>query len=745
MRKEIRSDFTRCASYFKRRFNCQLPCALICLILLSCTCMASAQETSEKDATAEASRASPTASSPSNEQLEKEYANEEFAKEVEPGVLVIGKTHRFAEVGNCNSFAVSPDGKTLICSGSKVKFFDLEENVVTDEIGESGESYQQVEFSPDGRYILGATYSQGESMVRVWDAIDLSVVSAVPCKAGVGDEDGLANFYVQKLYVSPDSSYYCAATYNSAIVRDLRTGELVQTFTGLQYIQGAAFSIDETQLYLPLGGRVQAFDIDSGEQIPAKESKLGMVAQTLDVNLSRGLLAASSGRTVRIKDLEGGQPDRTLNLPAKCYGQSVVFSDDGSMVAFGVWQQGGEGGFGIVVLDADTGKVVKEVDAVGSNVGRIRFSTDGEKIFYAGSGVFGINELLVHGEDEVADVEFPKSPSIANAIHPDKTSFLSCSSAGEMNVFDLKSGEILNSFRHNSPRNLTLSPDGSQVIVDSSMGVANFSVYGYESGKKLQDVSIKSIKGGLVSGLRNFMTTGSPSKGFQRAYPISVSLSPDETHYKALVLDMRYVASGGTFMATETEQIFKLKYMRIDAESGNATHSKSFKLEDFGYRQNQWVQFGSVSPTSSRFFVWEQSRIVCADGETGEIAFELDVSVPASRTGLKYSPDGKFIAAANGKSVDVWEAETGELLKELPAEANQSLFGFSGDSKRIAVCGRDEQSRVRVYDTKSWESVFERAATQGNRSRVSLSTDGQLAVFGLADCRLEVWDLAKLK
>ena len=198
-------------------------------------------------------------------------------------------------------------------------------------------------------------------------------------------------------------------------------------------------------------------------------------------------------------------------------------------------------------------------------------------------------------------------------------------------------------------------------------------------------------------------------------------------------------------MATETEQIFKLKYMRIDAESGNATHSKSFKLEDFGYRQNQWVQFGSVSPTSSRFFVWEQSRIVCADGETGEIAFELDVSVPASRTGLKYSPDGKFIAAANGKSVDVWEAETGELLKELPAEANQSLFGFSGDSKRIAVCGRDEQSRVRVYDTKSWESVFERAATQGNRSRVSLSTDGQLAVFGLADCRLEVWDLAKLK
>ncbi len=716
--------------------------AAVCLILCSTPINLVGQEQDIEDAPAMVAQSLPDA-----KEADVEKADAKLVKEIEPGVLLIGKTHRFAEVGDCDSFAVSPDGKTLICAGSKIKFFDLDENVVREEIGKDGEHYQQVEFSPDGRYILGSTYLRGESMVRVWDAVDLSVVSAVPCKAGIGDQKGFESFYVQKVYVSPDSNFYCATTYNSAIVRDLRTGELVQTFRGLQYIQCAAFSLDESQLYLPFGGRVQAFDLDSGEQVPVKDSKLGMVAQFIDVNLSRELIAATSGRTIRIKDLGGDQPDRVLNLPTKTYGQSVVFSDDGSLVAVGVWRQGGESGngFGLVVLDCDSGKVIKEVSTIGQNVGRIRFSTDREKIYFAGPGVFGINEALVHGEDEVADDKFPISPAIANAVHPNMKSLLSCSSAGELNVFDLDSGEIVKSFRHGSPRNLALTADGSQVIVDSCMGIENVSVYGYESGEKIKDVSVKSAKGSLVSGLRNFMTKGSPSSGYHQAYPIGVSLSHEGTHFNALVLDMRYKPSGGTFMASELDQTFKLKFMTIDAESGNVTSSKSFALEDFGYGQNQWVQVGAVSANSSRFLVARQSGIVCADGETGEVVFEIDCEGSVMQSGLKFSPDGKCIAAAVGRGVSIWDAESGELISKLETEAGQSRFGFSGNGKRIAVCGRHEQSHVKVFSTESWKPVFERQKTQGNRNAISLSNNGQLVVFGLSDCRLEVWDLAKLK
>ena len=66
-----------------------------------------------------------------------------YVKQIEPGVKVLGVASRFAEVGQSSSFDSSPDGSQLaFASSSKIKFFDLEENKVTDTIGEKGEHYQ---------------------------------------------------------------------------------------------------------------------------------------------------------------------------------------------------------------------------------------------------------------------------------------------------------------------------------------------------------------------------------------------------------------------------------------------------------------------------------------------------------------------------------------------------------------------------------------------------------------------------
>ena len=61
--------------------------------------------------------------------------SEPIKKKIEPGVWVYGRTHRFAEVGEINSFDTSPDGKTMAFGVSRgVKLFDLEKNKIVDEI-----------------------------------------------------------------------------------------------------------------------------------------------------------------------------------------------------------------------------------------------------------------------------------------------------------------------------------------------------------------------------------------------------------------------------------------------------------------------------------------------------------------------------------------------------------------------------------------------------------------------------------
>ena len=61
----------------------------------------------------------------------------------------------------------------------------------------------------------------------------------------------------------------------------------------------------------------------------------------------------------------------------------------------------------------------------------------------------------------------------------------------------------------------------------------------------------------------------------------------------------------------------------------------------------------------------------------------------------------------------------------------------------MLVASQGQKNEVRVVNTKSWKKVFSRSKTAGKRSSVALSKDGQKALIGLGDCRVEMWDLAK--
>ena len=104
----------------------------------------------------------------------------DYVKQIEPGVKVFGVASRFAAVGSASAFDSSPDGRNLVfATSSKIKFFDLQENKITDSLGEPNEYYQHVKYSPDGRYVFAGGQARGKSVVRIFDAIDKSSVGTV--------------------------------------------------------------------------------------------------------------------------------------------------------------------------------------------------------------------------------------------------------------------------------------------------------------------------------------------------------------------------------------------------------------------------------------------------------------------------------------------------------------------------------------------------------------------------------------
>ena len=424
-------------------------------------------------------------------------------KEIEPGIFVIGKAHRFAEVGDCDSFSLSPDGKTLACSGGQIKLFDLEENKIRETVGEEGESYQGVEFSDDGRFLVAHTYKNASSLIRVWDAIDLSLVTSFVANEGLASEAARTMFYIQQFQVSPENNFIVACDYQSLVVRDLKTGELVHEIGDLGWVQSVAFSPEDRQLLVPKSGSVQVVDLESGESLTRADSNVaGAIATALDVNAAQKVVATANGNSIRITDIDANNRGRVLTLPAGTYAQRVKFSDDGKLIAASVWQTGDSVyQIGILILDVASGKTVKHIKktgVAGQNMGRMQFATNNRSLFYAGPGLHGINEIDLLATESDSESKFPKSPVISAAIHPDNQSFVACTSTGEVNTFDFNSGEILKSFSIPNPGNLVLARDGADLLISSKYGQQAFQRFDYQSGKLKKKYYLKILRFGCL-------------------------------------------------------------------------------------------------------------------------------------------------------------------------------------------------------------------------------------------------------
>ncbi|HEY3447756.1 MAG TPA: protein kinase [Myxococcales bacterium] len=106
---------------------------------------------------------------------------------------------------------------------------------------------------------------------------------------------------------------------------------------------------------------------------------------------------------------------------------------------------------------------------------------------------------------------------------------------------------------------------------------------------------------------------------------------------------------------------------------------------------------------------------------------------------VAYSPDGKQVAAADGKVVHLWDRETGKPLRDLEGHTDR-VFGvaFSPDGTTLATSGRDRS--IILWDVATFTR---RMTVQGHKDTVSsvlFSPDGALLASGSWDHLARLWD-----
>jgi WD40 repeat protein len=139
-------------------------------------------------------------------------------------------------------------------------------------------------------------------------------------------------------------------------------------------------------------------------------------------------------------------------------------------------------------------------------------------------------------------------------------------------------------------------------------------------------------------------------------------------------------------------------------------------------------------------------RKVCIwDAGTGTELRSLD-GLRAGGASVVFAPDGKYLAIASGKTVEIWNVPTEVSIKD-PNGITRSFRGhtdtvnaisFSPDGKRLATASSD--STVRVWDAATGLELLTLKGHTGKVTGVAFSPDGtKLATCG-ADKKIIIYD-----
>ncbi len=114
---------------------------------------------------------------------------------------------------------------------------------------------------------------------------------------------------------------------------------------------------------------------------------------------------------------------------------------------------------------------------------------------------------------------------------------------------------------------------------------------------------------------------------------------------------------------------------------------------------------------------------------------------------VAYHPGGEVVVSAGeDEIIRVWNAGTGELVKELKGHTNGILcLAFSPDGQWLATGGYDKDKAIRLWNFKTKANPVKLEGHTGSINALSFSPDGAMLASASSDKSIRVWDVAKQK
>ncbi len=550
--------------------------------------------------------------------------------------------------------------------------------------------------------------------------------------------------------ISPDRTMIAVLEGEVRVtIYDLATGEVMTQFDGNHPDGLGGFAFTPDSRYVLVGAwddTLELWNLDTAAIVWEAMNPAGdpnSVAISPDGSLA---LVGSERGVVTLWNVESGEftgqlegHDPTLQV------QGTAFSPDGRLAA-----SASEDGT-VIIWDVETRALLHRLDGHNQMIAfMVSFSPDGQMLASTGfdnnvvlwdvaSGQM-IRHLTGH-TNFVFDVDWSA----------DGSRLLSASRDSTLILWDAASGRALQSYRDEAGRALTVSfiDDGHAVSGGSSNYLRFWSLYDERELRNIQvsgdaiysmavrhDEQVAAV--GSVDGVHLInLQTGDGMQRFSHlgGMTMSVAFSPDATTLFAGFEDSTIIQ----WQIASGEEVRRFEGHTATAINENVLFQSILNL--------------AVSPDGRHFVSTAEDRsMIVWDINTGEVVRQVEVC-SGTINGVTYSPDGRYMAAGFGAlkeplramcgevdhSIHLWNAETGELVRQLVGhEEAVATVIFSPDGRWLVSGSVDET--VRLWDVETGQERRRFVGHTGSVTHIDISADGRYIVSGSVDGFVHVWD-----